>query len=249
MSNQPSLPNMAIILAAGFGMRMRPITDTIPKPLICVADKPLIQFNLDALANYGVSDVVVNIHYLAEDMIKFLQTIKNPKIHISHEVEKLLDSGGGIKNALSRLSSAPFFVLNADSFWVDGAQSNLARLANAWDESRMDFLLMLASGTQVTGYNGNGDFIMDANGNLKRRPEKTVSPFVYSGVGIINPNIFKDTPDGPFSLNLLFDRAIEAGRLYGLRLDGDWYHVGTPDSIFEAEQKLVLNIPGSHNAH
>ena len=203
-----------------------------------VGNKPLIDYNLDSLAQYGINDAVVNVHYLADEMENYLRTVRIPTIHVSREKNELLDSGGGIKAALTKLGHEPFFVLNADSFWVNGASSNLERLANSWDISRMDCLLLLASGSQMLGYSGTGDFLMDANGQLIRRPEKIIAPFVYAGVGIINPDIFNDTPDGPFSLNLLFDRAISAGRLYGIRLDGDWFHIGTPNAIFEAEQKL-----------
>jgi MurNAc alpha-1-phosphate uridylyltransferase len=126
---------------------------------------------------------------------------------------------------------------------MDGAISNLDRLSDAWDPSRMDILLLLAAGTQITGYTGDGDFLMNPNGQLNRRPEKVISPFVYTGTAIIDPKMFADTPEEPFSLNILFDRAIKTGRLYGIRLDGDWYHVGTPDAIYDAEQKLMLNKP------
>jgi len=241
MTNECHGPKNAMILAAGLGTRMRPLTDIIPKPLIKVAEKPLIQFSLEALSKFTAANVVVNIHYLPLQMREFLRNYPEVNIHISDESNKLLDSGGGIKNALHLLGPYPFFILNADSFWIDGGASNLDRLSKAWDSNRMDILLMLAAGTQITGYSGYGDFMMNQNGQLRRRPEKTVSPFVYTGVALISPKIFCETPSGPFSLNILFDRAIEHERLYGVRLDGDWYHVGTPDSIDEAEQKIVLN--------
>ncbi len=241
MNGTARIPNSAMILAAGFGLRMHPITLTIPKPLVKVANKTLIQYNLDSLVQYGINNVIINVHYLADEMENYLKMVHEPKIFISREEGELLDSGGGIKAALAKLGNSPFFVLNADSFWVNGASSNLERLAKSWNINQMDCLLLLAAGSQILGYSGTGDFLMDTNGQLMRRPEKIISPFVYAGVAIINPQIFKDTPKGPFSLNVLFDRAIAAGRLYGLRLDGDWFHIGTPKAIFEAEQRLLPN--------
>jgi MurNAc alpha-1-phosphate uridylyltransferase len=231
----------AMILAAGLGVRMRPLTNNTPKPLIKVSGKPLIQFNLEALSKFVAADVVVNIHHLPLQMINFLQNYSDFNVQISNETDELLDSGGGIKNALHLLGPSPFFILNADSFWIDGATSNLDRLSKTWNSARMDILLLLAAGKQIMGYKGSGDFMMDSNGQLIRRREKEVSPFVYTGAALINPKIFNETPSGPFSLNILFDRAIEHQRLYGIRLDGDWYHVGTPDSIDEAQQKMLLN--------
>jgi len=236
---QPS--KNAMILAAGLGLRMLPLTDKTPKPLIKVTGKPLIQFNLEALSKFSAAEVVVNIHHLPLQMINFLRNYPDFDVQISNESDELLDSGGGIKNALHLLGPAPFFILNADSFWIDGATSNLNRLSKAWEPERMDILLLLAAGNQIMGYAGCGDFMMNSNGQLIRRPEKAVSPFVYTGVALISPKIFHETPSGPFSLNILFDRAIELQRLYGIRLDGDWYHVGTPESIDEAEQKMMLN--------
>jgi MurNAc alpha-1-phosphate uridylyltransferase len=163
-------------------------------------------------------------------------------VKISDETERLLDSGGGIKNALPHLGSNPFFIMNADSFFIDGPQNNLRRLADFFDPENMDALLLLAGGLQMTGYDGLGDFFMDAEGHLTRRVERVVAPFVYTGVGLITPSLFDDTPDGPFSLNLLFNRAIEKGRLFGLRLDGEWLHVGTPDAIAEAESQLAYGV-------
>jgi MurNAc alpha-1-phosphate uridylyltransferase len=241
MTDKCYVSKNAMILAAGLGMRMRPLTEKTPKPLIKVAGKPLIQFNLEALSNFAAARVVVNIHHLPLQMMEFLKNYSELNLQISNESEELLDSGGGIKNALHLLGSSPFFILNADSFWIDGATSNLVRLSKAWDSARMDILLMLAAGKQIIGYSGYGDFMMNSNGQLKRRTEKAVSPFVYTGVALISPKIFSETPNGPFSLNLLFDRAIELERLYGIRLDGDWYHVGTPASIDEAEQKMSMD--------
>jgi len=234
-----SLPNTAMILSAGLGLRMRPLTETCPKPLIKVADKTLLTHNLDLLTKASVDTIVVNIHHLGEQIRTFLEHANYRHVKISDETDCLLDSGGGIKKALPLLGSEPFFVMNADSFFIDGPQSNLHRLAEAFRPDDMDILLLVAGGHQMTGYEGLGDFTMDAEGLLSRRPERVVAPFVYTGVALIKPTLFADTPEGPFSLNLLFDRTIASGRLFGLRLDGEWLHVGTPDAISAAEMRLA----------
>lgn len=231
-----------MVLAAGLGLRMRPLTDMTPKPLVQVAGKPLITHILEPLSRAGLKNIVVNAHYLAEQMQHFAAAWTHVPLILSDETDQLLDSGGGVKKALPHLGPDAFYVLNADSFWIDGPRSNLQRMAEAWDPTRMDILLLLASGGQVTGYSGTGDFVMDADGRLTRRPERVVAPFVYAGVAIMTPALFADTPDGPFSLNLLFNRAIAAKRLFGLRLDGEWLHVGTPDAIAAAEWRIDRSI-------
>lgn len=236
------MPQSAMILSAGLGLRMRPLTDTRPKPLIEVAGKALLAYNLDCLLQAGVDQIVVNIHHLGDQIRTFLELKNYAHVKISDETKQLLDSGGGIIKALPLLGPQPFFIMNADSFFIDGPKSNLRRLADLFDPNLMDGLLLLAGGLQVTGYNGLGDFIMDAQGILTRRRERVVAPFVYTGVALINPPLFDDAPEGPFSLNFLFDRAIERGRLFGLRLDGDWLHVGTPDAITEAETQLAYGV-------
>jgi MurNAc alpha-1-phosphate uridylyltransferase len=229
-----------MILAAGLGTRMRPLTSTRPKPLIDVAGRALIDHILDLLAEAGVETAVVNVHYLADLLERHLgQRRRAPRVIVSNERAALLDSGGGVKKALPHLGDAPFYVLNSDSFWIDGPRSNLLRLAEAFDPARMDLLLLLASTATSTGYDGVGDFAMDAAGVLRRRREREVVPFAYAGVFIVNPLLFAHTPDGAFSLNLLFDKAAAAGRLHGLRLDGAWLHVGTPDAIAAAEDRLA----------
>ncbi|PSC03354.1 mannose-1-phosphate guanylyltransferase [Alsobacter soli] len=234
-----STPDHAMVLAAGLGTRMRPITDSIPKPLVEVAGRALIDHILDPLAEAGVKTAVVNVHYRADQMEAHLRERARPRVIVSDERDLLLDSGGGVKKALPQLGRKPFFVLNADSFWIDGPRSNLDRLAEAFDPARMDILMLVASTATSTGYDGKGDFLMDPEGRLSRRRERIVAPFVYAGVMLLSPALFADTPDGPFSLNLLFDRAMERERLFGLRLDGLWLHVGTPDAIAQAERSLV----------
>ena len=229
----------AFVLAAGLGKRMRPITATTPKPLVEVAGKSLVDYALDRIAEAGIPEAVVNVHYLADLMEAHLVRRRGgPAITISDERDKLLETGGGVKKALPLLGTAPFMVLNSDSFWLEGPQPNLRRLVAAWDPERMDMLLLLASAATSLGYDGPGDFHMDKEGRLTRRAEREVSPFVYAGVAILKPELFADTPEGSFSLNLLFDRAIRAERLFGLRLDGQWLHVGTPEALREAEERV-----------
>lgn len=239
---RPAVPARAMVLAAGLGTRMRPITERIPKPLVRVAGKTLLDHNLDPLAEAGVDLAVVNVHHLADQMIAHLAERRRPRIVISDERELLLDSGGGVKKALPHLGTAPFFVLNADSFWIDGPIANLVRLAGHFDPALHDVLLLVASTAASTGYDGIGDFQMDAQGRLRRRVEREVVPFVYAGVAILKPELFADTPDGPFTLNLIFNRAAAAGRLHGLRLDGLWLHVGTPEAIGLAEAKIAASV-------
>lgn len=231
-------PRKAMVMAAGFGRRMRPLTVTTPKPLIEVAGRSLIDHGLDRLAAAGVEEAVVNVHYLADLMEVHLERRDLPKIHISDEREALLDTGGAIRRVLDRLGDTPFFAMNSDSFWIEGSMPNLSRLAAAWRDDAMDALLLLAPTVTATGYVGRGDFLMDPEGRLTRRPERSVAPFVYAGVGLFHPRLFVDTPEGSFSLNLVFDRAIAAGRLYGLRLDGLWLHVGTPEAVGLAERAI-----------
>jgi len=228
-----------MVLAAGLGTRMRPITEMLPKPLVKVFGKTLLDYGLDCLAKQGVGRAVVNVHYLADQMEAHLEQRKDIGIIISDEREELLDSGGGIKKALGHFDDRPFFLLNSDSFWLEGSTSNLSLLNDHWDGDKMDMLLLLSPMTNAIGFNGSGDFDMAPGGELKRRPEKKIASFAYAGAAILHPRIFTETPDGPFSLNLLFDRAIESGRLHGCRMNGLWLHVGTPDAIGEAEAAIA----------
>lgn len=228
-------PTAAMMLAAGLGKRMRPITSTVPKPLVEVRGKALIDYGLDALQRSGVRRVVVNVHYLADLLQAHLRRRRDLDIGISDEREALLDSGGGIVKALPLLGPDPFYVLNADTFWIDGYRDNLDLMAEIWDADRMDMLLLIADMRQATGYEGRGDFVMDAEGRLARVAERDMSPFIYAGALILKPSLFAGMAAEPFSLNRLFDTAIEAGRLFGVRLDGLWITVGTPGAIAEAE--------------
>lgn len=230
-----------MVLAAGLGKRMRPLTATTPKPLIRVGGKALIDHTLDRLRDAGVVEAVVNVHYLADLIETHLKRRARPAIIISDERPRLLDTGGGISKALPLLGNEAFLLANSDSLWLDGPRSNLVRLIEAWAPERMDILILLAATATSVGYDGPGDFRMDAAGLLSRRGEGQVTPFVYAGVAMLKPALFAGAPDGPFSLNLLFDRAIEAGRLHGLRLDGRWIHVGTPHAVRLANEELAAS--------
>jgi N-acetyl-alpha-D-muramate 1-phosphate uridylyltransferase len=236
--SEPSITR-AFVLAAGLGKRMRPVTATTPKPLVEVAGKALIDHALDRAAEAGIDTAVVNVHYLA-DLVEahVVRREDGLKILVSDERAALLETGGGVKKALDLVGAAPFVVMNSDSFWLEGPAPNLARLIARWDPDAMDILLLVAPTATSLGYEGAGDFVMAADGRLDRRGERAVAPFIYAGVAIVKPELFADTPDGAFSLNLLFDRAIARARLYGLRLDGQWLHVGTPEAIQAAEERV-----------
>jgi len=227
-----------MVLAAGLGTRMRPLTDKIPKPLVPVAGKPLIDHVLDRLADAGVARAVVNVHYRAEQIEQHLAYRTRPQIVISDERGLLLGTGGGVARALPQLGHAPFFHINSDTIWIDGVQPNLARLAETFDPDTMDALLLLAPTAGSIGYAGRGDFAMAPDGRLNKRPEQEVAPFVYAGAAILSPALFNGAPTGDFSLTALFDRAAEAGRLHGLRLEGLWMHVGTPEAVAAAEKAI-----------
>lgn len=236
-----AVPKTAMVLAAGFGERMRPLTATMPKPLVRVAGRALIDYGLDKLAQAGVKTAVVNVHYLADQIEKHVAGRKSPRVVISDERDAILDTGGGIVKALPLLGKEPFFLVNSDSIWLDGVHGNLERLAAAYDDKEMDILLLLAPAATSIGYAGRGDFSMAPDGRLQARAEREVTPFVYAGAAILSPRLFNDAPQGKFSLTKLFDRAGEAGRLFGLRLDGLWMHVGTPDAIALAEDAILAS--------
>jgi MurNAc alpha-1-phosphate uridylyltransferase len=239
MSDSSSPITRAFVLAAGLGKRMRPITATVPKPLVEVAGRALVDHALDRIAEAGITETVVNVHYLADLMEAHLVRRKGPPaITVSDERDRLLETGGGVRKALPLLGDAPFMILNSDSFWLEGPQPNLKRLVGAWDPEAMDMLLLVASAATSLGYDGLGDFQMDKDGRLTRRAEREVAPFIYAGVAIVSPAFFADTPEGSFSLNLLFDRAAARERLHGLRLDGQWLHVGTPEALKAAEERV-----------
>ena len=227
----------AMILAAGLGTRMRPITDTLPKPLVEVAGKPLIAYGLEALDRSGVSRVVVNVHYLAPLLTEWLSARPGADILISDETAELLDSGGGIARALPLLGPDPFLALNADTFWIEdpaASRDNLTVMADCFDPESMDILMMTARPDQATGHTGAGDFTMDPDGRLTRY-RGAGEPVIYAGAIILHPRIFSGITEPKFSLNRCFDAAAAAGRLFGSPMRGHWLTVGTPEAIAEAE--------------
>jgi N-acetyl-alpha-D-muramate 1-phosphate uridylyltransferase len=235
-------PKRAMVLAAGLGTRMRAFNGQIPKPLVQVGGKRLIDFVLDRLADAGVERAVVNVHHLADQIERHLAKRRRPRVVISDERGELLGTAGGVIKALPKLGDAPFFHVNSDTIWIDGVKPNLGRLAAAFDPARMDALLLLAPTASSIGYAGRGDFSMGADGTLARRGEREVVPFVYAGAAILTPAFFAGVPAGPSSMTPLFDRAAEAGRLCGLRLEGVWMHVGTPDAIRAAEAAILASV-------
>ncbi|OQW55197.1 MAG: mannose-1-phosphate guanylyltransferase [Proteobacteria bacterium SG_bin9] len=238
----PVRPTTAMVLAAGLGVRMRPLTNTRPKPLVSVAGKTLLDHVLDKLAEVDVAKTVVNVHYLPDQIITHVAGRKQPRIVISDERDVILGTGGAVVRALPELGDKPFFHVNADTLWIDGVRSNLARLADTFDPARMDILLLMAPTAGSIGYAGNGDYAMLPDGTLRRRKEREIVPFVYAGAAIMSPAIFADAPRGEFALTKNFDRANEQGRLFGLRLDGTWMHVGTPDAVPAAERAFLASV-------
>ncbi len=238
----PITSTKAMVLAAGLGLRMRPLTERMPKPMVPVAGKPLLDHVLDRLADAGVSEAVVNVRYLPDQIIDHVAHRDRPKIVISDERDQVLGTGGAVVKALPLLGGTPFFHLNADTIWIDGARPNLTRLAEAFDPARMDILLLMAPAASSIGYSGSGDYAMFPNGALCRRKENQVVPFVYAGAAILSPALFDDAPAGEFPLTAIFDQAGERNRLFGLRLDGVWMHVGTPDAVAAAEKALLAGL-------
>ncbi|HEX2804468.1 MAG TPA: nucleotidyltransferase family protein [Sphingomicrobium sp.] len=233
------VPKTAMVLAAGLGKRMRPLTATRPKPLIEVAGKALLDHLLENLRAAGVERVVVNVHYLADAVEAHLR--KNPHgldIAISDERSLLLETGGGMTKAAPLIHSDPFLVVNSDNLWVDGPADTLKLLASHWDGSRMDALLLLVPHARAENHRGLGDFHMDRKGRLRRRARSHVAPFVYTGVQIVSKALLQDAPEGPFSANVLWDRAIEQGRCFGAVHQGLWFDVGTPQAIKATELTL-----------
>jgi MurNAc alpha-1-phosphate uridylyltransferase len=235
----------AMILAAGFGTRMRPITEHTPKPLIPLCGRALIDHGIDRLVAAGVKRIVVNTHYKAPMMEDHLTQWKDVEIVLSHE-ETLLDTGGGVKNALKHLGDA-FYVMNADVFWLNGRTPALTRLVRAWDPARLDALMLVQRTTSAIGYEGIGDFAVDPLGHVRRRTEREVVPYLFAGIEILSRRFFEGAPDGVFSLNQLWNKAIATGRLAALIHDGEWFHVGTPQGLAASEDRLTeRNLwPGS----
>jgi MurNAc alpha-1-phosphate uridylyltransferase len=232
-------PKRAMVLAAGLGTRMQPFNQQMPKPLVKVAGKALIDYALARLAEQKVERVVVNVHHLADLIERHLAARTQPPIVISDERRELLGTAGGVIKALPLLGSDPFFHVNSDTIWIDGVKPNLSLLAEGFDPVRMDALLLVAPTTASVGYDGRGDFAMTSDGRLTRRAEREIVPFVYAGAAILTPAFLANPPPAPCSMSPLFDRCAAAGRLFGLRLEGLWMHVGTPAAIKAAERALL----------
>lgn len=227
----------AMILAAGLGTRLRPLTERVPKPLVEVAGRSLIDRIADRLAEAGIERVVANGHHLGDQVARWAAGRQRPPVTLAAE-PVLLETGGGVKAALGLLGQAPFFVVNGDSLWLDGPRPALARLAGAWDDGAMDALLLVIATPRANGYEGRGDFLIDPLGRARRRREREVASHAFIGVQILHPRLFADAPDGPFSLNRLYDRAAETGRLHAIAHDGAWFHISTPNDLADADAKL-----------
>jgi MurNAc alpha-1-phosphate uridylyltransferase len=232
-----AIPKSAMVLAAGLGKRLRPVTDTLPKPLVEVAGRALLDHTIDRLAAAGVERIVVNLHYKGEMIAAHLAGRDRPRIEFSPEAT-LLETGGGVKNALKLLDDA-FFVVNGDILWLDGFTSSLARLAAAFDRKKMDAVLLLQRTITAIGYEGIGDYFLDPLGSPTRRPEREVAPYIFAGVQILHRRLFAGSEDAVFSLKRLYDKAEDAGRLAAIVHDGEWFHVGTPEGLAATRARLA----------
>lgn len=232
-------PTSAMLLAAGLGTRMRPLTDATAKPLLPLGGRALIDHALDRLLEVGVTTVVVNAHWHADRLAAHLAARSQPRIVLRREAT-LLETGGGVRAALDQLGNDPFYIVNGDAFWLDGPRSTLARMADAFDPAAVDAVLLVQRTAHVHAEVGFGDFTMDQLGRLRRRVAPEVVPYLYAGVQVVTPALFADAPDGAFSMNLLWDRAIAADRLRAVVHDGPWYHLSTPADLAEAETNLQL---------
>ena len=236
------MPKAAMVLSAGLGTRMRPITDHMPKPLVPVAGRPLIDHALDALDGFGIERVVVNVHHMADKVVDHLARRPGPAVTISDETQTLLNSGGGVVKALPLLGKEPFLILNADTFWLEAPEDgpgNLEILSAAWDPDVADIVIVTVRPDQIVGYDGRGDFLADPDGNLRRFDGVSADPLIYPGVALIDPAVFASAPADPFSLNLCFDRAIARGRFKAAAGSGLWLTVGTPKAVGDAEAAIA----------
>lgn len=234
----------AVILSAGLGTRMRPLTLTTPKPLLPLGGRPILAHTLDRLAEAGVSRIIVNAHYLAEQIEDFLRPY--PNVTVTREGE-LQDTGGAITAMLAKglLPETPFYIVNGDTYWVDGPSPTLPRLARSFDATRCDASLLLARSAGAVAETGRGDFLWPAGGGLQRRGERDVAPYLYAGVQLVAPALFANAPAAPFSMNLLWDRALAAGRLNAIVHDGVWFHLSTPEDLAQAQAVLDAREVGN----
>ncbi|APE28917.1 nucleotidyltransferase family protein [Aurantiacibacter gangjinensis] len=227
----------AMVMAAGIGKRMRPLTATQPKPMVRVAGKPLIDHALDRLSEAGIVKAVVNVHYLADSLEAHVRERSSPAITVSDERAQLLETGGGLVHAKDHLPDT-FFCLNSDNIWLDGPRDCFADLSSAWDEDAMDALLLLVPHTGAHNFRGDGDFHMDPLGRVSRRKPGRIAPYIFTGIQLISKRLLRDAPEGKFSTNVLWSRAIEEGRLFGTHFTGQWFEVGTPEAIKPTEAAL-----------
>lgn len=243
MSN-PKIPKQAMLLAAGMATRMRPMSETIPKALVEIEGRTVLDYCLDRLTEAGVEKIVINTHHLGEKIEKHVAGRSGPEIIFSRE-EELLETGGGIAKALPCFGDDPFIVINAKMLWSDGPTPMLERLAEMWDDDRMDGLLLVHETVEAFGYQGRGDFLVDPLGQVTRRPEIEVAPYVFTGTQILHPRLFTDIPEGAFSLNLLYDRAMEEGRLFAVVHDGEWFLIETLDGLERVRRYLTQRLPAA----
>ncbi len=240
MNSVPLVSDVAMVLAAGMGKRMRPLTASRPKPLVRVAGKPLIDHCLDKLDEAGVARAVVNVHYLADQMVAHLGHRSTPAITVSDETDALLETGGGLVRAMPLIDADTFFCLNSDNIWLDGPRNAFAALSAAWDDDKMDALMLLVGHAQAFNYEGRGDFHLDQLGKISRRRPGRVAPFIFSGIQIVSKRLMRDAPEGAFSTGVLWNRAIDEGRLYGISHTGLWFEVGAPGMIAPTEAALQV---------
>ena len=232
-------PKSAMVMAAGMGSRMAHLTEHRPKPLVEVGGRALIDYAIERLVEAGVEKIVINVHYKAELLIDHFAGRTEAEFVISDERGELLETGGGIVKALDHFEDQPFFVHNSDSVWIETGAPNLTRMAQEWDDARMDCLMLLAPTNASLGFTGKGDFHKAPDGTLARRRSEEIAEFVWNGVQIIHPRLFANAPQGAFSTNLVWDHAIEASRLFGSRLEGTWMHIGDPQAVQAAEDFIA----------
>ena len=239
-SEQNGRIDVAIVLSAGFGKRMLPLTRSLPKPLIEVNGQTLIDYAINHLEVGGIQKVVVNLHYLGKKIERHLSKRRGVKIYFSWEKDFPLETGGGVKNALPFLGERPFWVVNSDSIWLNGPYDMMLRMGSIWDEEKMDVLVLLHSTVESYGYDGKGDFFLSPDGKVRRREESEVSPWLFTGVQIIHPRVFKRSGNGAFSLNQIYDNAMRDSKIFGIVHDGEWFHVGSPDGHAKAEKYMRM---------
>jgi N-acetyl-alpha-D-muramate 1-phosphate uridylyltransferase len=234
-----AISQTAMVMAAGLGTRMRPLTNDRPKPLVELGGKPLIEYALEKLRIAGVGKAIINVHYLPDMLENYLKDhVHDIEIFISDERDLLLETGGGLVKALPQIKDDPFFVTNSDAIWTDGDEDALTRLAKAWDGDAMDALLLLVPRENTHSHKGVGDFSTDSEQKLIRRGEADSAPYIYSGVQLISHRLLRDAPEGPFSTNILWNRAIAEGRAFGLVHEGQWFDIGSPAAIAPTEDYL-----------